>query len=412
MAVKRFVSGGLPSEMPLHRAHMPGARSTRLAGLTHAIVAHRAEVGDHVVAVVSAKLGGPPSGLPVEHLREHVLRHVDEFVRLVQTGRPVPSDLDFVLDVARATVTGHVDIRQLLEVYRVVHQTKAEWIVRLGAEISEPPEVALQVVRLLMDYSLHVSQMVFEAHLEFLSLQADPDVMMARLVVDLMEGTAGPHAEQRLRQLGIAPGDLYQLAVISAPNLEATHEAMRRLLLQLRRSAHLAGVWIDHLVVLAPADVMLYDALKQVANRVPLRAGISLPFSDLHSMAEARDEARQALALAGARQVVSLSKVRLFDYLLARPNATTRKLVPARLGELDEVQRATLKYFALANLNAEQAARALGVHANTVTYRLRKVQELTGLDVRRLDDLIDLLAGMRILDLTPGTGSDRAAPAR
>jgi sugar diacid utilization regulator len=101
---------------------------------------------------------------------------------------------------------------------------------------------------------------------------------------------------------------------------------------------------------------------------------------------------------------VRLSKVRLFDYLLARPSATTRKLVPARLHELDEVHRATIRFFALANLNAEQAARALGVHANTVAYRLRKVQELTGLDVRRLEDLIDLLAGVRILDLTDGGG--------
>ena len=408
MAVKRVASDRLPAEMPLHHTQMPGPRLIRLAGLTQAMVAHRGEIGDNIVAVVSTKPGGPPCGLGVEQLREHVLRHVDEFVRLVQTGRrPVPSDLDFVLDLARATVTGNVDIRELLEVYRVCHQIKTEWIVRLAAEISEPPEVALQIVRLLMDYSLHVSQVVVEAHLEFLSLQADPAVMTARLVADLMEGAAGPHAVQRLRQLGIEPGGLYQLAVVSAPNLQATHEATRRLLLQLRRSAHLAAIWIDLLVVLAPADVMLSDALKQVANRVPLRAGISLPFSDLQSLAEAREEAKHALALAGERQVVRLSKVRLFEYLLARPSATTRKLVPARLQELDEIHRATLRYFALANLNAEQAARALGVHANTVTYRLRKVQELTGLDVRRLEDLIDLLAGMRILDLTDG--GDRQA---
>jgi hypothetical protein len=332
------------------------------------------------------------------------LRHVDEFVRLVQAGElPVPSDLGFVLDVAGATVTGNVDIRQLLQVYRVCHQIKSEWIVRLGAEISEPPEIALHIVRLLMDYSLHVCQVVVEAHLELLRLEADPDVVTAKLVADLMDGATGPQAVQRLRQLGIEPGGLHQLAVVSAPNLQAAHEAMRRLL-QLRRGAHLAAIWIDHLVVLAPADAMLSDVLKQVANRVPLRAGISLPFSDLQSLGEARDEARQALALAGERQVVRLSKVRLFDYLLARPSATTRKLVPARLVELDEVHRATLRYFALANLNAEQAARALGVHANTVTYRLRKVQELTGLDVRRLEDLIDLLAGVRILDLTEGGG--------
>ena len=405
MAVRRFVSNGLPAEMPLHRTQTPGLTSIHLAGLTHAIVAHRAEIGDQVVADVSGKPGGPPSGLPAEQLREHVLRHVDEFVRLVQTGRrPVPSDFDFVLDVARATVTGEVDIRQLLDVYRVCHQIESEWIVQLGAEISEPPEFALQTVQLLMDYSLLVSQVVVEAHLEFLSLQADPEVMTARLMADLMEGPAGPQAVRRLKQMGIVLGDPHQLAVVSAPNLQATHEAMRRLLLQLRRSAHLAAIWIDHLVVLAPADVMLSDTLKQVASRVPLRAGISLPFSELQSLAEARDEAMLALALAAERQVVRLSKVRLFDYLLAHPSATARKLVPPRLRELDEVHRVTLRYFALANLNAEQAARALGVHANTVMYRLRKVHKLTGLDVRRLEDMIDLLAGVRILDLTDGGG--------
>jgi hypothetical protein len=405
MAVKRFVSDGLPAETPPHGTQMPVPGPIRLARLTEAIVAHRAEIGDDVVAGISTKPGGPPSGLWAEQLRGHVLQHVDEFVRLVQTGRlPVSSDLGFVLDVARATVTGNIDVRHLLEVYRVCPQIKSKWIVRLGADISEPPEVALHMVQLLMDYSLHVSRVVVEAYLECLSLETDPDVMTARLVADLMEGAAGPQAVQRLRQLGIEPGSPHQLGVVSAPDLRAAHEAMRRRLLLLRRSAHLAAVWTDHLVVLAPADVILSDVLKQVANRIPLRAGISLPFSDLQSLGEARNEAEQALALAGERQVVRLSKVRLFDYLLACPGATTLKLVPAGLRELDEVHRATLRFFALANLNAEQAARALGVHANTVTYRLRKVQELTGLDVRRLEDLIDLLAGMRILDVTDGYG--------
>src|SRR5262245_46355580 len=76
MAVKRFLSDGPTPEMPPHRTQPPGPRTMRLAGLMHALVAHRAEIADHVAAAVSTKPGGPPSGLQVEQLREHVLGHV------------------------------------------------------------------------------------------------------------------------------------------------------------------------------------------------------------------------------------------------------------------------------------------------------------------------------------------------
>jgi DNA-binding PucR family transcriptional regulator len=58
---------------------------------------------------------------------------------------------------------------------------------------------------------------------------------------------------------------------------------------------------------------------------------------------------------------------------------------------------ATLKAYIAANLNAKEAAMALVVHPNTVYYRLERIAERTGCDVRRVEELIDLLLAVRLV---------------
>lgn len=57
----------------------------------------------------------------------------------------------------------------------------------------------------------------------------------------------------------------------------------------------------------------------------------------------------------------------------------------------------TLKAYIAANLNAKEAAMSLVVHPNTVYYRLERIAERTGCDVRRVDELIDLLLAVRLV---------------
>jgi sugar diacid utilization regulator len=128
-----------------------------------------------------------------------------------------------------------------------------------------------------------------------------------------------------------------------------------------------------------------------------MRAGISLPVTSLGDpVVQAHREALQALALAAPGQVVRLSDLSLFDYLVATADETSRRLAPRGLPAVDGVLRSTLDAYASADLNAERAAQRLAVHPNTVHYRLGRVRRLTGRDPRRLPDLVELMAGLRM----------------
>ncbi len=63
-------------------------------------------------------------------------------------------------------------------------------------------------------------------------------------------------------------------------------------------------------------------------------------------------------------------------------------------GQRDLLQ--TLSAFFQANMSVEECARLLFIHANTVRYRLRRVEELTGLSVGRADERFQLELAVRL----------------
>jgi DNA-binding PucR family transcriptional regulator len=152
----------------------------------------------------------------------------------------------------------------------------------------------------------------------------------------------------------------------------------------------------DELVVIAPATAPLRQMFIRASEREPLAAGISLPVASLDLFPRAHMEARRALALAPAGGGLRLADLSLFDYLLAGADDTAPRLGPEGMGKLDAPLRETLLAYASSDLNVGAAARRLHLHPNTVHYRLRRIERLTGRDVRRLADVIDLVAGVRL----------------
>jgi DNA-binding PucR family transcriptional regulator len=75
------------------------------------------------------------------------------------------------------------------------------------------------------------------------------------------------------------------------------------------------------------------------------------------------------------------------------PTPTTRPRPPAaKAGATIDLLDATLLAVARSNGRVAPAARQLGVHRNTVLYRLRRARDERGIDPRRPQDALRILA--------------------
>ncbi len=127
---------------------------------------------------------------------------------------------------------------------------------------------------------------------------------------------------------------------------------------------------------------------------VVLHAGVSTTCAGLSEIARGYGEATRALRHGPG--VVALEEIALADYLTAGADETARRLIPRGIDKLDALAP-TLQAYADADLNVARAAERLAVHPNTVHYRLRRVQELTGRDPRRFAELVELTTALRML---------------
>jgi hypothetical protein len=147
-------------------------------------------------------------------------------------------------------------------------------------------------------------------------------------------------------------------------------------------------------------------------SRIRLSAGVSAPAEGVAALAGALHEAQSARRLAviragtgaGAVSVVTSDEVASHELLLASvPSSVLRSFRDRLLGPLvayDERHHAellpTLREFLAASGSWHACAATMYVHVNTVRYRIRRIEELTGRDLSSLDDQVDFFLALRI----------------
>ena len=165
----------------------------------------------------------------------------------------------------------------------------------------------------------------------------------------------------------------------------------------------------------APAHVFaarLRDAqpvLESERSRLKLSVGISAPAEGVAALSGALHEAGSARRLAALRgttavSVVTSDEVASHELLLATvPGSVLRSFRQRMLGPLisyDERHRAellpTLREFLACSGSWNNCAAKMYVHVNTVRYRIRRIEELTGRDLSSLDDQVDFFLALRI----------------
>jgi len=288
----------------------------------------------------------------------------------------------------------------------------ASWIVvlegRLPLDSADSPDMAEVVNEFAAIVSLDRSR-------------RDEGVRVVRHIVNealaLVESGAHPlEVGVRLRQAGLDPSAPIVAMVVGFTGkpdlLELTRTLVEDVVLEFGPPVVAMGK-DDHVVALLPAVPDLEDGLRRSFERLAagvgrarLTVGVSNPAST-DALQGALEEARFARRLAEARRapvaVVDADEVSSHVILLATVPDDIRHAYAARvLGKvLDYDERhdaglvATLEAFMSCSGSWSRTAEALHLHVNTVRYRIERVEELTGRDLSRLEDRLDLFLALR-----------------
>jgi len=155
-------------------------------------------------------------------------------------------------------------------------------------------------------------------------------------------------------------------------------------------------------------------AVESDRSRVRITVGVSAPAGSVTALPGALHEAGSARRLAALRlagpggtaavSVVTSDEVASHELLLATvPASVLRSFRERLLGPLlayDDQHRAellpTLREFLDCSGSWNACAAKMYVHVNTVRYRIRRIEELTGRNLSSLDDQVDFFLALRI----------------
>jgi sugar diacid utilization regulator len=398
----------------------------------------RAALNDIVRTAVDAIWGQVPAyhANPDEQLREDVRAHVLSVFRIflaaLDQGRPAQRrDFVFTREQATRRVAQGITLADYLHAFRVGQLTLWQSVLNAAGDEPGTREAALSLVATIMQVIEVGSTVAAEAYIDAQQLElAESDRVRRDLLEDLLSRRTAPAGQKtgllRAAGLGAATGLLVASAIaVGGPSDERT---LRDAAAAVRRIAGggtrgLAVVRHDEIVGVAPlpragADAAVANLRRACADLerrdIRLAVGLSTVHVGLHEIPEAYAEARTARdGLGASAGVLALPLLTSFDYLLLRDDETARRLIrpEVRRFVVDDLAAggaliATLAQYAACDLNAKTAARRLHLHVNTAYYRLDRIAERTGCDLRRFGDVVELLIAVRLLGAEPtATGS-------
>jgi len=370
---------------------------------------------------------------PERGLQQDLVKHVDAVFRVLlvviaERRMPIRSDFAMTREMAYRRVEQGVSLNDFLRAFRIGQLNLWHAVLEGAGDDPDAQRAALAIVDQLMMVIEVGSAVAAEGYLDAQQHQlADRDRVRRDLVEDLLTGQV-PTMGAKASILGAAGLDRSDcLLVLSAVVLDggAVDRTLRTAVSAVRASR---GTGRPGLVVTRQDEVVavLPVPAPEVANctrgvgkaleelTAPgglLGVGISTPRGGLALVPEAYEEACAAREALGTRAgVVALPLLSTFDYLVMRVDTTARRLVRPELVRFveDDATRggalvATLLEYVASDLNAKTVASRLHMHANTVYYRLDRIAELTGCDVRSFAGVLELLIAVRVIGGTPGT---------
>jgi len=408
----------------LHRL----AGSPLLAGIIDHVatnaVAIEAELQKAVLAEVPAFSRSRNPDILTE-LARHAAQHTREIVRLLRSRRL--GDFGFVQDHARRRAEQRFPLEATLHAYRSGHKVFSRWL-RLSAQsVASRAQDAQRAVAAVADFAMEYTDAIsttfagtYSAHTLLLADVAGDQ--RAELLEILLNGH--DEADVRVAPLLREAGFLEQrqsFCIALARSVDPTE------MLSAARARRLADS-IDKIIADSPVrrliDVHANKAVMVFAD-IRRKSGWTAPNSSLAKRMSAAltfvgnaaligvsndvpstshiptayREATAALDLASVTQrVVQYSEIPLQRLLLYFAGDDFQRVLPDWADRFYAADRdahgalsATLRAYASTDMNVLRAAKALGVHPNTIYARFQRIFDISGLQARGFNDLTALL---------------------
>lgn len=332
-----------------------------------------------------------------------------------------PDDIAFIRGAAMRRAEIGFALEDYLAAYRVGQLVLWDAMVAAAGDSHASREAALTLAAPLIRFIHVASTLAGQAYVEFRQLAiAEADRHRRDLLEHLLAGelpARGPlHAAARAHGIG---SDTWAVVVAAVSGgARSGPEGAQVASIALAR----AGLSESTLVVVRQGELVavpvlragadprrLCERIEELQQRLsaegtPLAVGVSTIAEGVSELPRAYSEARAAReCLAGREGVVAIPRLTPFEYLLLRADETASRVVdPALRAFLAEdlsrggVLSSTVQAFAGADLNLRATAENLHVHPNTAQYRLRRIEERTGRNPRRVADLLDLLVAIEM----------------
>jgi PucR C-terminal helix-turn-helix domain/GGDEF-like domain len=355
-------------------------------------------------------------------VREQVAAHYRTKLTAFLEQREVTLDeVGFIRGAAMRRARAGLALEHYINAFRVGEKVLWDAIVARAGEHPFGHEAALTLAAPLMRYVDFVTTHAAHAYVEFQQFAlADADRERRDLLDVLLAGDLpadGPlHA--LAEQYGIA-ADVPTAVVVAVARggggSEPPHAARSALAasgspdtktLVVARRNEIVAIWAFGARGDIGAACDLLDRTFEHLRRegIELAIGVSAPAHGVRDLPRAYHEAREALdRVRETGGVAALPRLSPFDYLILRSNETARRLLDPELRRFleDDHSRGdvlcqTIRAFAEADLRLRDTAERLHVHPNTAQYRLRRIEERTGRNPRRVRDLIELLVAIAL----------------
>jgi hypothetical protein len=351
----------------------------------------------------------------------HVGLNHEALVRFLRQDRPLTrEDLMFVRAPTTRRASARLPLSDYLQAFRIGYRVMWAKLVS-GAKDVEAQAAALSLVRPVIEYINLVSTHAAEVYVEVEQrLAAEGERVRRDLLEDLLAGRRPPVGprEEAIRSAGLSATTPFAVVAAFPRSVDGGDYAIRSAAMAFSRLAGTTAAPLsvqrgDELVLIAPVagdgGLGLATALRACHERMLDRGvvpaiGMSTVMTGLERVPAAYREACEARRRVEDRGgVLALCELEAFDYLTMIGDETAQRLISddvLRFVDDDLAEEggltATLLAYVAADLNAKVAAERLFIHVNTMHYRLARIGERTGRDLRRLSDVLELLIAVKL----------------